>query len=376
MTVRTVDMPRVQRVLEGPGALGELPAEIERRGARRVVLLSGNSVAALPEVDALRTALGDRLVAAPTGVEAHNPSGSVEALVATAREAGADLLVALGGGSPVDAGKLVSFALGEGIERAADLEAAVGEPTPHGTPVPLVAVPTTLSAAEWNGLAGLTVEREQTKRGLHHPALSPAVVVLDPELAHHTPRELWTTTGVRALDHGVETVYARDAHPFGTGLALEALAMLADALPRSSGEPGDLEATLRCQQAAELSVLAVPTVSLGLSHAIGHQLGAAGVPHGVTSCVMLPHVMRFFAEAAPAAMTRIADALGGHGDASERLAALLDALAVPRTLRPFGVDEDSLDAIADATMTERDALAAAPRPVSRDDVRGLLADAL
>lgn len=369
--VRHFDLPRAERVLEGPGALVALADEVERRGAERVVLLTGRSVAGLDEVAALRDALGDRLATAADAVVAHNPSSAVASLVEQAQ--GADLLVAVGGGSPTDAAKLVSFALGEGITGADALEARVGVPELTGDPVPVVAAPTTLSAAEWNGLAGLTVEREQTKHALRHPRLAPALVVLDPRLARHTPRDLWTTTGVRALDHAVEAIYARDAHPFGTGLAVQALSMLAEHLPRSSADPDDVDATLACQRAAWLSISAVPNVSLGLSHAIGHQLGAAGVPHGVTSCVMMPHVMRFFADAAPAAMGRITAALGTPGvEAADAVGFLLDRLGVPRSLEECGIGDDQLDAIADATMTEQHAIDVAPRPVDRDDVLDLL----
>lgn len=376
-SVRTFDMPRADRVLEGPGSLAALPDELARRGVSRVVMISGSSVAALDEVDALRRALDDRLVATSTGIAAHNPSSSVEAVVATARDAGADAVVAVGGGSPIDAAKLVAYALAEGVT---DLEHHVGTPELTGTPVPVVAVPTTLSAAEWNGLAGLTVEREQTKHGLFHPRLAPTVVVLDPDLARHTPRDLWTTTGVRAIDHAVETTYAADGHPFGTGLARQALTMLAAHLPRTNDHADDRWATLRCQQAAELSVLAIPNVTFGLSHAIGHQLGAAGVPHGVTSCVMMPHVVRFFADAAPEAMDVIADALAAGGrprrDAADMLDALLDDLRVPRTLGDCGLREDQLDDIAAATLVEQHALDVAPRPVGQRDVRDLLQAAL
>lgn len=376
-TVRRFDIPRVERVLEGPGALAALAEEVDERGARRVAVLSGRSVAALPELDGLRTALGDRLVVERDDVHPHNPSASVAELVAAVRAAGADMVVAIGGGSPIDAAKLVAFALAEDITDADALGRAVDHPPAGLAPLPVVAVPTTLSAAEWTGLAGLTVEREQTKHALFHPRLVPAVVVLDPDLARHTPRPLWTTTGVRAVDHAVETIYARDAHPFGTALCREALALLGEHLPRTADDPDDREATLACQRAAELSALTLTNVSVGLSHAIGHQLGAAGVPHGVTSCLMLPHVLRFVAPHAPEAMATIATALGdGTGDAPELLDALLDRLGVPRRLRDEGISEDDLDAIAAATMRETRALAGCPRPVSEQDVRDLLVAAL
>jgi alcohol dehydrogenase len=378
--VRRFDIPRVDRVLEGTGALTALVDEITERGARRVVLLAGRTVATLPELDALRRGLGERLVVERDDVRAHNPSGSITEITAAVRDAGADLVVAVGGGSPIDAAKLVAFALAEDITTTDALERAVERPPATLAPLPVVAVPTTLSAAEWTALAGLTVEREQTKHALRHPRLVPAVVVLDPDLARHTPRELWTTTGVRAVDHALETIYARDAHPFGTALCREALTLLARHLPRTAEDPDDREAALACQRAAELSALTLTNVSVGLSHAIGHQLGAAGVPHGVTSCVMQPHVLRFVAPDAPEATAVIAEALGAGGvdgpTAADRVDALLDRLRVPRHLREQGIDEGHLDRIAAAAMTESRALAGSPRPVAERDVRDLLAAAL
>lgn len=378
--VRRFDIPGVERVLEGPGALAALADEIAARGARRVALLAGRSVAALPELDELRRGLGDRLAVERDDVRAHNPSGSIAEIVAAVRDADADLLVAVGGGSPVDAAKLVAFALAEDITTTEALERAVDAPPTDLAPVPVIAVPTTLSAAEWTGLAGLTVESEQTKHTLNHPRLVPTVVVLDPELARHTPRELWTTTGVRAVDHALETIYARDAHPFGTALCREALTLLARHLPRTAEDPEDRDAALACQRAAELSALTLTNVSVGLSHAIGHQLGAAGVPHGVTSCVMQPHVLRFVAPAAPDATAVIAEALAAGGaegaTAADRLDTLLERLRVPRHLRDQGIDAGRLDRIAAAAMTETRALAGTPRPVSEEDVHDLLTAAL
>ena len=375
--VRRFEMPRVKRVLEGRGAVEALVAEIDRRDEQHVVLLSGPSAAELPEFDQLRESLDHRFALARTDVRPHNPSEGVAQLVEGAREAGADLIVAVGGGSATDAAKLVSHALAEEVSGAEDLAESLDRAELTGTrPVPVAAVPTTLSAAEWNGLAGLTVEREQTKHRLDRPGLAPAMIALDPDIARHTPRPLWTTTGARAVDHAVEALYSADAHPFSSALAVSALGALAENLPRSARDADDAEATLACQRASEMAALALLNVTSGLSHAVGHQLGAAGVPHGATSCVMLPHVMRLFADSAPGPMAAIAGALGGSGSAVAQIERLFDELEVPRQLGEFGITDQHLDAIAAATMTERPALAAAPVAVRQDDVHRLLRDAL
>jgi alcohol dehydrogenase len=161
---------------------------------------------------------------------------------------------------------------------------------------------------------------------------------------------------VRALDHAVETSYARNAHPYTTWLASGALSILARNLPRSVADPEDYEAALQCQIAAWMSITGVHNVSLGLSHAIGHQLGALGIPHGVTSCIMLPHVMRFLEpvtqkqQASIAAV--LADVQGDNGGASaaDRMERLLDELGVPRRVSDYGISPDKIAGVVSAAL--------------------------
>lgn len=379
---RIFEMPRIERVIEGPGALEQIPAELERRGLVRALLLTGRTLGASPQFGDLVSSLGEKAAGVYTRVEAHNPVKRLAELVDVAQSVNADVVIGIGGGSAIDAAKLTALGVGEGIHEPRDFlrySISHGLPDLTGAPLPVIAVPTTLSAAEWNGVAAFVDDTTETKELTRYLALTPNTVVLDPGLCALTPRSLWTTTGVRAIDHAVEIAYATNAHPFTTALCTAALRILAHDLPTTAKNASDHEATLRCQQAAWMSLVGVHNVPVGLSHAIGHQLGAAGVPHGVTSCITLPHVMRFFQEATgpqQQVMARVlADARGGAValSAPDEMDNLFDELGVPRSIREFGISPEALENVVRATMGEAEAvIRQAPRPVTADDVRALL----
>jgi alcohol dehydrogenase len=307
-------------------------------------------------------------------------------VIGRARESGAQAIVALGGGSPVDAAKLAALGVVEGVETTADLASFALQFEYPSTvrarplardPLPVYAIPTTLSAAEWDGFAGSVDHARDTKDLTAYVEMTPEVVFLDPELAASTPRDLWAQTGVRALDHAVETAYANNAHPFTTWLAAGALDLLAANLPRSVADPDDHEAALNCQIAGWMSISGVHNVSLGLSHAIGHQLGALGIPHGVTSCIMLPHVMRFLepvtSEQQAAMATVLAGAQGSVevGSAADHVEVLLDELGVPRRVSDFGIPREKMEVVATATLGDM-VVREAPRTVDEKVVYELL----
>lgn len=379
---RVFDMPRIERVIEGGGAIQQIPAELERRGLKRALLIAGKSISATQQFDDLVSALGARAVAVYSRVEAHNPVKRLAELVQIAQNAHADVVIGIGGGSAVDAAKLTALGVGEGIHSEQDFlrySISHGLPELQGIPLPVIAVPTTLSAAEWNGVAAFVDDTTNTKELTRYLALTPRIVVLDPELCALTPRKLWITTGVRAIDHAVEIAYATNAHPFTTALCTSALRTLAEDLPLTASDPHDYEAALRCQQAAWMSLVGVHNVPVGLSHAIGHQLGAAGVPHGVTSCITLPHVMRFYADATASQQGVMASEMAAARGATDAMSApeelelLFAKLGVPRQIREFGLSPEALVNVVRATMGEAEAvIRQAPRPVSADDVRELL----
>ncbi|BDG10730.1 iron-containing alcohol dehydrogenase [Anaeromyxobacter paludicola] len=327
----------------GPGCVAAgLPGELGRLGAGRVLLVTTRSAVADPALaPAVEAILGERL-AGRAVVGQHAPVGEVMAAAEAARDLRADALVSLGGGSPVDAAKAVAFSLATGLDlRAPDAPARAREAT-VGPVLPHLALPTTLSVAELSSSAGFSAEGTREKVGVSAPALCPAAVLYDARLAVRTPVPLWLSTGVRAVDHAAETLLAEGEHPLPDAAALDGLRRLAAALPAVRARPGDEAARTECQLGAWLTYLLPGPAARGLSHTLGKRLGSRhGIPHGVTSCLLLPHVLRYLAPRAPGPLARIAAALGAP-DAAGGVAALLDRLGVPRRLSEFGLSDADL----------------------------------
>src|SRR6266699_6622371 len=259
----------------GAGSILRLTAELNRLGSKWPAVVTTRSlVKSLPLLQLFTQGPATAVVGQ------HAPIKDVEAAIHQADEADADGVVSFGGGSPIDAAKIVALRLGE---RRHVL---------RGT-LPHIAIPTTLSVAELAAGAGFTDETG-TNGGMRDPKLLPDVVIYDAEVTLGTPMQLWLSTGIRALDHAVEGFLAEGEHPFNDVMALEAIRRLFDSLPRARASPADLDVRTENQLAAWFSFTLPAASASGLSHTMGKQIGARhGIPHGVTSCLLLPHVIRF-----------------------------------------------------------------------------------
>ncbi|MBT6278101.1 MAG: iron-containing alcohol dehydrogenase [Chromatiales bacterium] len=218
-----------------------------------------------------------------------------------------------------------------------------------------IAVPTTLSGGEFNARAGVTDTRVSLKQSYIHPDIIPETVVLDAAVTVHTPEWLWLSTGIRAVDHAVETLCSIDANDYTDGTARQALRLLASGLPAVKADPTDPDARLRCLMGAWLSMVGIVTGSrLGASHAIGHILGgSANVPHGYTSCVMLPFVLAFNADTNPESQAQVSESMGHPGEpASDVLDAFISGLGMPRSLSAVGVDPGQFQQLAENCMLD------------------------
>jgi alcohol dehydrogenase len=246
-----------------------------------------------------------------------------------------------------------------------------------------IALPTTLSAGAFTPGGGVTDETSHVKHAVLDSRLQPCVVIHDPELCVETPDSLWISTGIRVLDHAVEAIYAKRAHPVSSALAVRAIRMILEHLPRSLG--ADIESIVHrghCLDAAWLSLYGGFNTGLGLSHALGHQIGPAfDIPHGVTSCIALVPAMRFIAKRTPECFAEIAEGLQlpWHGDAQLRALACADAVEafierfdVPQRLRELGVEVERAQALAPAVLQELTLFDAMRRPVSLEEIRELL----
>ena len=375
----------MDRVLFGTPAAEAVASEAARLGADRVFILAGGTLAR--ETDAVRgviAALGPRFAGLHDSMPAHSPREAVVACANAARAAGCDLLVTVGGGSVTDGGKAVTICLEHDLTTPESMEPyrttvdADGKRhvPQYGAPkVRQICVPTTLSGGEFNPRAGVTDTSKRLKQSFMHPGIIPVSVILDPAITVHTPQWLWLSTGIRAVDHAVETYCSIDSNPYTDGAALQALRLLARGLPASRRDPQDLAARLDCLIGAWISMTAIVSgTRMGASHAIGHILGgSAGVPHGYTSCVMLPYVMAWNAASNSHRQHEIASTLGdATKPAGEQLDRFIAGLGLPRRLRDVGVVRDDLPRLAKNCMLD-DWTFSNPRPIrSAGDVLPIL----
>jgi alcohol dehydrogenase len=365
------DLPRLDRVISGASALERLPGELERLGMRRVIVVTGRTLGSSALLQRVTALAGDRCAAVFTGSRQHAPASSIGELVDLVGQRRADGLVSFGGGSPIDTAKL-----------AAHATLASGDGIPH------IAIPTTLSAGEFTSVAGITDDATRIKRAVHDPRLAPRAVIADPALTLETPAWLWAASGVRALDHAVESLYSNRHHPMSDATAARGLSILLEHLPASvdAGAGGVEEHRARCQVAAWMAVYGMTNAGFGLSHALGHQIGPRwNVAHGVTSCITLPHAMRFMARLAPERFAAIAAACGVPFEAGApkagalacagRVASFISALGVPTRLRDAGVPETEIAPVAAVVHALMEDAGIVGRPVTVEELEGLLREA-
>jgi maleylacetate reductase len=272
------------------------------------------------------------------------------------------LIVTFGGGSITDGAKAVALCLANDIREPAgmDIFRAVGGPDGASGPprrkpptVPQISVPTTLSGGEFSAIAGVTDERTHNKELFRHPRIMPKAVILDPAATLHTPEWLFLSTGIRAVDHCVEGICSGEAHPYGDAQALRGLSLLTGGLTRVKADPSDIQARLDCQMGTWMSMAPLASgVPMGASHGIGYVLGAVfDIPHGHTSCIMLPSVMRWNKPVNAARQERVAAAMGHPGaDAGDVLDRFIGGLGMPRSLGAVGIGPEAFQRIAEQSM--------------------------
>jgi maleylacetate reductase len=362
-----------------------LPEAATRLAAKRLLVVTTNSLTGAGGLaEAVQKVLGPRFHGVVSGIRPHTPRADV-IRVAKALE-GCDGVVTIGGGSVCDSVKAARLCLANGItdtsgmDRLRPYHKAEGpEPdTTRAPTLPFISIPTTLSAGEFTSAAGVTDERGPVKQVFLYPGLSPHIVILDPGVTRLTPPSLFFSTGLRAVDHAVETWCSINPTPLSDAYSLHAARLLIPSLRAVFDAPNDLNARLDCMKGAWLSILGPAAgVKAGGSHGMGHALGGtAGMPHGETSCVMLPHILRYNALVNGERQAVIAAAVGdGQTTLADTISGLVAHLGLPTRLRDSGVAEAALDAVADAALHDP-LLATNPRPIaSLEVIRELLAQA-
>lgn len=338
----------VSRVIFGAGTIEQVRGEAQRLSGSRVMLISGGSPAPRKDVERLREALGDLVVAEFDGAAMHTPVEVTEQALNLVRDLRVDCLVAIGGGSTTGLAKALAVR----------------------TDLPQVIVPTTYAGSEVTPVLGETAHGRKVTSS--SPDILPETVVYDVELTLGLPIAMSVTSGVNALAHAVEAVYSPDATPVTDAMALEAIAAIARSLPALYDNPTDIEARAELLQAAWLAGTCLGAVGMGLHHKLCHTLGGAfGLPHAETHTVVLPHAMAYNAPAAPEAMDRIARALGVP-DAPTGVFDLIRRVGGPTSLRDLGMAESDIDRAAGLATSQP---YPNPRELTRAGVANLLRDA-
>ncbi|KAK9446550.1 dehydrogenase [Limtongia smithiae] len=339
----------VKFMIYGRGTSKDMKSLMARMGVSKAFIITGQSLSLrTPVVKDIECALADAHVGTYNKIGQHAPISAIQEATALVKQSGADVMISVGGGSPIDSAKAIAYLIHQDA----------------GVWIPSIAVPTTLSVAETTQNAGYTTE-EKKKLAVSHPELVPKAVVYDGDLALYTPTNLWTSTGIRSLDHAVELLY----HPLACEvptkrLALEAIKDLFTYLPLSKADPADADARQKLFLACYASLFPfLYTGGVGLSHSLGHSLGATyNIPHGITSCLTLAPVIKFKATNNPDEAVMIARAVPYVGKTStgdpakdslivsEAIKELVHTLGHSSTLTQYNVPPGDAEAIAEHAL--------------------------
>ncbi|KIW31401.1 uncharacterized protein PV07_03052 [Cladophialophora immunda] len=347
--------------------------------ASRVYIIASNSLSKNTNaLKRLQDALGDKVVGLRIGMTPHTHWNEVLEIAQDAAPKNPDCIVTLGAGSLTDAAKVIAWMLANDITTSEGLEKlfAEGRKTFKDPVIRHVAIPTSLSGGEYQSIAGVTRDDGSHQKCLFEPPTrNPSIVVLDPELTTTTPARIWLSTGVRAVDHCVETLCSLLSNDKGDAEAEKGLLKLVPALIRTHKDPGDLDARYETMRGVIQAMSAVGSgVPLGASHAIGHQLGPLGVGHGETSCIMLPAVCKWNEKVganverqayckqvllrSPVVKELLETKYGSAPGTLEKLdlGDVLDVIfreiSMPRTLKEVGVGRDKLDGLAKNSLRD------------------------
>lgn len=338
--------PLPARVIFGAGTMVQLGDEVERLGLKRVLVLA--TPAQRNEAERLAASLGQRTAGVFAGAVMHTPVAVTERAMAEVAALGADGVVSVGGGSTIGLGKAIAL--------RRDL--------------PQIVVPTTYAGSEMTPILGETHDGLKTTQ--RSPKILPETVIYDVDLTLTLPPQLSVTSGINAIAHAVEALYAPDGNPIVSLMAEEGIGALARALPAIIHEPSQREARSDALYGAWLCGACLGAVGMALHHKLCHVLGGAfDLPHAETHTVILPHAIAYNAASAPEAMRRIARALGAD-EAAAGVHDLARRLGAPLTLRDLGMPESGIE---QATEIATRNPYPNPRPIERDAIRGLIARA-
>ncbi|WP_211462636.1 maleylacetate reductase [Collimonas silvisoli] len=331
------------RVVFGLGSLKHIEREVEALGACRALVLCTPEQRA--QADAVAELLGNRCAGIYAGAVMHVPIETARAATAHALQVGADCAVVIGGGSTVGLGKAIA------------LESSL----------PIIAIPTTYAGSEMTPIFGIT--EDGIKRTGRDMRVLPRTVIYDPQLSVGLPTKISFVSGLNAIAHAAEGLYARDSNPVMSLMAEEGIRALAKGMRNLNADSQDIEARSDCLYGAWLCGTVLGHVGMALHHKLCHTLGGSfNLPHAETHAIILPHVLAYNSAAAPDAMSRVARALGST-DAAAAIYTLSRELGVPAGLRDIGMAESDLDKACEIAISNP---YWNPRPVEDKPLRALL----
>ena len=391
-------VPTVERIVYGANSIGGyLGAEAERLNGLRVFLLSSRSLKSETLFQRVVSVLGKRLACSFIAAFEHVPLDVVIEASSAARDCNVDLVVALGGGSVIDAAKAVRACLAASLTTSQLLGSFMERrESPAATLIPQISIPTTLSGSEYTRSFSATDFEAGIKRSYTASAVASRTILYDPSATLATPMSLWLSSGIMAIDHALEVLCASPAHLVGDTIKLSALTTLFTDLPRSKRAPSDLEVRLRCQLGAWLAdhsplrTQSLRSTAPALpSHALAYELAAlCRLPYGLSACLTLPACMRWAAARNPAVLARQAEIARilriarpdtNDGDASnqltEKLTALIAELGLPGRFRDVGIGPEPLHAVA-SSFAQREASLVTGEAATCEQVISLLETAL
>lgn len=383
MTIHSFRFP--VQVIFGEGSLKEIRSFVRSFGKHALLVTGGGPTSNLPAVEQLRGILAEEGLAVSyfSEIKSDPDVEVVEKGVSLAKERGCDFVIGLGGGSPMDAAKVIAARL----NNEGDIASWEGVGRVPRRAKPLICIPTTSgTGSEVTCVAVITGGKRRQKMSIVSHYLYPVLAIIDPELTYSMPPQLTASTGMDALTHAVESYVSRKAWEPARVLSLKAVRLVFSFLERACQEGSDGEARRNMSMAAFLAGMAFTTSGLGLTHALAHALGSHfGVPHGVANAVLLPHVMRFNLVTCPEAFRELALAMGvginglpalrAAEKAVEAVEGLLASLPLPRKLGELGIPETSTEAIAAEAFLNMRLRSSNPRETVLEDLVDVLREA-
>ena len=359
----------MDRVIWDASSPEEIQNEIKRLNVKKVFIVSSSTLSKKTnEIDMIKQTLGKKLVGLFDNCIAHSPLENVIECAKKVQKSSPDIIITIGGGTPIDTVKVVQLCYSLGITSPDDLKKIANKHQKIKSKIRQIAIPTTLSGGEYSIIGGAMDTKIQLKERYTGDDLCPQVVILDPTITLHTPDWLWLSTAIRSVDHAVEGLCSNSTNPLMPPMALNSLQLFGNSLRNTYKNRDDIVSRSLSQKAVWMIAKNLGNTPMGASHGIGYLLGSIGsVPHGHTSCVMLPAVLKWNESYNQDKQKWIANALGRPKlSASEAVGELISDLGLPTTLGEVGIKESQWEKIAEYGL-KHPTVQSNPKPINKKD---------